>query len=109
MTDITRSRGDTYPIEILVTANGAPLDVTSATFKLTVDPSKAPVDDSANLFSLTGVVTDGPAGAVAFTPTAMQADRVGKFYYDVQMVDGSGAIRTVLSGKFTLTQDITKA
>lgn len=106
--DIERKRGDTYPIEIAVSADGAALNVTGTSLLLTVDPNKAPLDATANLFQLNGVVTDGPNGRVAFTPTPSQVDRVGKFYYDIQMTDGTGAKRTVAEGKFILTQDITK-
>jgi hypothetical protein len=108
MADIIRKRGDTYPIEFIVTGNGVPIDISTASFVLTVDPSRAPTSAATNLFALTGVVTNGPAGAVKFTPTPSQVDRVGNFFYDVQMVDGTGAIRTVQAAKFNLAQDITK-
>lgn len=106
--DIERKRGDTYPIEIVVNADGAPLNVTGTSLILTVDPEKAPLTAAANLFQLNGVVTDGPNGRVAFTPTPVQMDHVGKFYFDIQMTDGTGAKRTVAEGKFIFTQDITK-
>jgi hypothetical protein len=106
--DIERKRGDTWPIEITVNADSVPLDVTGTSFILTVDPSKAPTSNTTNLFQLNGVVTNGPNGRVAFTPTPSQVDRVGKFFYDIQMTDGTGAKRTVAEGKFILTQDITK-
>jgi hypothetical protein len=108
MTEITRKRGDTYPIDIAVTRDGVALDITGCTFVLTVDPSKAPLDDTANLFQLAGVIVNGSAGTVSFTPTAGDTDHVGKFFYDVQMTDTSGAIRTIAADKFTLVQDITK-
>lgn len=108
MTTITRKRGDTYPINIAVLADGVALDVTGCTFILTVDPSKAPTDSSANLCALAGTVISGPAGTVRFTPTAGNMDHVGKFFYDVQMTDGTGFIRTVDAGAFVLQQDITK-
>lgn len=106
--DIERKRGDTYPIEIAVTSNGTALNVSGCSFLMTVDPSKAPADNTTKLFALNGVITDAPAGKVSFTPSALEADHVGKFYFDIQMVDGSGAKRTIDSGKFVLTQDITK-
>ena len=106
--DIERKRGDTYPIEIIVNSNGSPLNISGASFVLTVDPSKTPVDNTNNLFALTGTITDAPGGRVSFTPTELQADHVGRFFHDIQMTDGSGAKRTIDSGKFTFTQDITK-
>lgn len=109
MTDITRKRGDTYADEVIVKSNGQPINIAGYSFKLTVDPQKAPATDENNLFSLDGVIVDAAAGRVEFAPTALQADHVGKFFYDVQMVDGSGRKRTILSARYEFTQDITKA
>ena len=47
-------------------------------------------------------------GRVEFAPTAMQADQVGAFYFDVQMIDGAGRKRTIEGGKYKYEQDITK-
>jgi hypothetical protein len=111
-TAITRYRGDTQPIDVVVTelVLGAevPLNVTGATFLLTVDPSKTPADASNNLFQLVGTITDAAFGAVSFYPTATDVDAVGKFFYDVQMTDGSGRKRTIVKDSFKLLQDITK-
>lgn len=82
--------------------------MSGCSFVLTVDPSKTPADNTTKLFSLTGVITDAPAGKVSFTPSAPQADHVGRYYHDIQMVDGSGAKRTIAVGKYVLKQDITK-
>lgn len=109
MTIITRKRGDTYPIEILVTSEDLPLDVTGCTFKLTVDPSKAPTADTNNIIALTGTLVIGETGRVDFAFTDEQADNLGKYYYDVQMTDGDGKIRTIMADKFVWVQDITKA
>lgn len=108
MSVITRKRGDTYPIEILVTSDGGPLDVSSCTFKLTVDPARAPVDDTNNIIVLTGTLVGDP-GRVNFPMTDEQADHLGKYYYDIQMTDGAGLIRTLLADKFVWVQDITKS
>lgn len=111
MTIITRSRGDTYPDEITVTheATGGAINVIGCTFTLTVDPSKAPVDASANVYSISGVITDAVNGKVQFAPSAVQADQApGTYYYDIQMVDATGAKRTLGLDKYIYTQDITK-
>lgn len=108
MTDITRKRGDTYAIEFVVKNDDVVVDITDCTFLLTVDPAKTPTDATNNLFQLTGVIIDAPAGTVAFTPTAEQVDHIGKFFYDIQMTNAAGAIRTITKAKFVLEQDITK-
>lgn len=108
MAIITRKRGDTYPIEILVTSNDIPLDVANCSFRLTVDPSKAPIDDVNNVITLTGALISGETGRVNFPLTSGEADNLGKYYYDVQMTDAGGIIRTIMSDRFVWIQDITK-
>lgn len=111
MTDIERKRGDTYADEFTVTSEttGAAIDITGYTFLLTVDPSKAPANADANLYSLTGVITNAAGGVVEFAPSAVQADQTpGDYWYDVQMTDTSSRIRTIASGQYKYVQDITK-
>ena len=110
MTAITRRRGDTYADEITVTDSaGTVIDITGYTFAMTLDPSKAPVDAMANLYSITGTILNATAGRVEFAPTPTQADQApGTYFYDVQMVDGAGRKRTIALDKYVYSQDITK-
>jgi hypothetical protein len=110
MTNITRKRGDTYADEFTIKAasTGLPLDITGYTFVLTVDPEKAPATSANNLYSITGAIVDAAAGRVEFAPSPVQADQLGAYWYDVQMVDGAGRKRTVVLAKYTYTQDISK-
>ena len=107
--DIIITRGDTPVIPVEVKdGSSASYDITGGTFVLTVDPSKTPADDSANVFSVAGVISDGPGGKVTFQPTAVQTDQPpGQYFYDIQM-DLSGSIRTILKGQFIIEQDISK-
>ncbi len=110
MPAITRRRGDTYAETITVTdMAGAPIDITGYTFKLTVDPAKDPASAANNLFSITGTILSPAAGTVEFAPSPPQADQApGTYYYDIQMVDGAGRIRTIALDKWTVQQDISK-
>ncbi len=109
MLDITRFRGDTFPIVFNVTSNKVPVDITGWTFTLTIDPSTNPANADNNVLQLTGALTDPVNGEVTFTMTAMQADIApGSYHYDVQGVDGAGVIRTFGVAKFVIDQDITK-
>jgi len=110
MSDITRRRGDTYadPVQVTSQATKSPVNVTGYTFVLTVDLKQSPTTSANNLFVLTGVITDAANGIVEFAPTAAQTDRIGKFYYDIQMTDSAGRLRTIDSGKYTFQQDISK-
>lgn len=109
MLDITRFRGDTFPIVFNVTSNGAPVDITGWTFTLTIDPSTTPADAGNNVLQLAGVLTNPTGGVVTFTMTVGEADITpGSYHYDVQGVDGASVIRTFGVAKFVINQDITK-
>jgi hypothetical protein len=108
MSIITRRRGDTKPDEITVRVNGAAIDITGCSFIMTLDPEKAPLSAANNLYSLPGTIVDAAAGRVQFPITAEQADRIGKFYYDVQMTDAFGNLITLGLDRYVFTQDITK-
>jgi len=109
MTAITRKRGDTYPLEFTIKGDGVPLNITSCTFKLTVDSRKDPTDETTKLFTWIGSIVSAPAGTVQFLPILADVDHVGKFYFDLQMIDSAGFIITVEKDKWTFEQDITKA
>lgn len=107
---ICRYRGDTYPWTFTIKdENDAVIDITSFTFKLTVDPNLSPRDATDNLFVLTGAVTDGPNGVVQFDLSAAQADQPGGiYYYDLEWVDTSSKIRTIAKSTFEFREDVTK-
>ena len=108
--DITRTRGDTYADQFIIenfTAKTV-VDLSECTFKMTVNSDREPLDISTQLYQIVGV-SDSPAtGVVNFSPTVEQADLVGKYYFDIQMIDADGVIRTLTKGMYTYTQDITK-
>ena len=110
MTDITRKRGDTYADELIVKSKttGLPINITGYTFLLTVDSRQSPDDETTKVYQLTGVIIDAAAGRVGFAPSSTQANRVGGFFFDVQMTDGSNRVRTIEGGKYRYVQDITK-
>ena len=108
--DICISRGDTVPWTFTVRDSaGSPVDITGFSFLLTVDPSDEPGSSTNNLFSLSGTITDALNGVVQFSMTAGQADQTpNEYFYDLQMTDGTAAIRTIAKGVFEFKQDITK-
>ena len=107
--NITRRRGDTFPIQLVVTSDGAAYSITSCTFLLTVDPAPNPTTSGNNLFQVAGVITTAASGEFEFRPSAANMDLTpGTYYYDVQMTNASGYIVTLSAGKFIITQDITK-
>ena len=107
---ITRTRGDTYADQFLITDKNTqlPVNLSGCTFKLTLSESSTPDADTAPIYQLAGVIHDPTLGMVEFAPTPTQADQVGSFFYDVQMTDEDGAIRTLVLNSYVYTQDITK-
>lgn len=107
---IKRTRGDTYSDEFvfLDRTTKQPLLLVGCSFLMTLDQFKEPVDSSTVLYQLTGVILNPTNGRVLFTPSEMQADQVGKWYYDIQMTDGFGGKRTLVRGSYKYKQDITK-
>lgn len=107
---IERYRGDTVADEFtIVDENGTAVDITGFSFKLTVNSLKNPPDDTTQLYSLTGVITNASGGVVEFAPSSIQANQSpGKYFYDVQMTDAGGKLKTIEKGVYKYLQDITK-
>lgn len=106
---IEKYRGDTKPIVFKLWENKAenvPLDTVGYSATFTVSSEKAPVDTSAQEFTLVGLDI---AGGFQFNPTSLNMDLApGIYFYDVELVDPDGKIDTVALDKFKVTQDITK-
>lgn len=105
-------RGDSYPLDLTIKNknDSTVIDLTGYSFILTVDTSSAPTTDATKVFEVAGVLNADPTtGKVSFTPTALQTGITPKtYYYDVQMTDASGNIRTIAKNKWKIKQDISK-
>jgi hypothetical protein len=88
--------------------SGDPVDVTGYGFLMCVDPSQDPLGSTNNIAQITGIITDGANGVVEFTPSDVEADNVGSFFYDIQWTDTNSKKRTIDHGKYILKQDIAK-
>lgn len=110
ITQIIFYRGDSYSKEFTLSDEDTKeaIDINGYTFTMTVDTRENPDDNTTQLFSLTGLITDASEGKVAFTPTSENNNQsAGTYFYDIQMVIGTN-IRTVVKDKYIITQDITK-
>lgn len=105
---ISRIRGDTYADKFLVATSGTPTNLTGCSIKMTLSTISNPVDITTQLYQLDGVVTEPESGIVEFSPSSTQANNIGYFYYDIQMVDSAGIVRTLVNGIYEYVQDITK-
>lgn len=108
---ITMYRGDSYPITLTLTdkTSGASINLTGCTLLMTVDSLAEPPDDTTKLFEVSGVLDADPTtGKATFTPTSTHTATPGSYFYDVQLTDADGNIRTVVKSTFVVSQDITK-
>jgi len=109
--DFCISRGDTVPWTFtLKDAAGLPINITGYSFLLTVDPDEDPTSAANNLFQLVGTIVGDPLdGVVQFSLSTLQADQVpGVYWWDLQVTDSAGKIRTAAKGQFEFKQDVTK-
>ncbi len=106
---LTRKRGDTKSIGMtLKDSDGAVIDVTGYTFSLSVNSDEEPLNTANELFTSVGTIVDGPNGKISFPVSVSDADNVGEFFYDAQLIDTATEKLTFLRGSFLMTQDIGK-
>ena len=105
---ITRRRGDTYRIRIPITDETIlPL---AGTFLLVVTEQTAPISTDTPVMELVGSIVGAAAdGILDFPLTTNDADQTGQYFYEVENTLGSGEIRTIREGPFTMIQDRAKA
>lgn len=107
---ICRVRGDTTAILFEVRSGGSPVNISGATFTLTVDSQSAPDDPSTTAqFTITGSIEDAPNGLVSFTPNSSQADlAAGTYYYDIKYVDSGSVVIHPVRGVWTQLESRTR-
>jgi len=108
---INRIRGDTYADQFLVknVNTGDVVNLAGCSAILTLNREKNPENTTSQVYQLTGVFDeDTSTGLIDFSPNSTQADLVGLFYYDVQLTDANGIVRTIAKDAYLYEQDITK-
>lgn len=104
---LERVRGDTSADVITLKSGNTPVDLTGCSALMTLNTLRNPPDNSTQVYQVVGVISLFDS-SISFSPTAEQADLVGFFYYDIQLTDATGAIRTLVKDAYVYTQDITK-
>jgi hypothetical protein len=107
---VTRYRGDTDADVFTVskTDGSGAANLTGCALKMTLDTRANPTDASTQVYQLAGTIANPVTGVVSFTPTVDQSNKVGLFYFDIQLTTLEGTISTVLKGVYEFLQDITK-
>jgi hypothetical protein len=111
-TDIQIVRGDDEAIELEFTneVDNTPVNLTDCAIMFTVRASKGDTnDDNALIKKDVYSHTDPTAGKTTInllkTDTAVTT---GDYFYDVQYVDTENKVKTLVIGKLSIVQDVTK-
>jgi hypothetical protein len=107
---VERIRGDTYAdrFEVRNQNTGDIVNLTGCQAYLTLSTESNPTDTTNQVYQLVGVIDDPSSGIIEFSPDATQANQVGLFFYDVELIDALGVVRTLVKGTYKYIQDITK-
>jgi len=104
-------RGDDWTIKLVISSDGTITDVTNYTYTLTL---KANIDDPDPGDLQVSVVPIGPSAAVGIVYLNASRTLTGPldpktYNYDIQQVDDSGNVQTLLIGKVKVVKDVTRA
>lgn len=110
-------RNDTRTINVTITEDGSPLDITGYTIWFTVrdigtlDNITSQTNDSDAVIHLENTVhTDPTNGVTTFILSKTDTNVDPKRYaYDVSMKDGSGNITTIVYGQVDIIADVTRS
>ena len=108
MTAINIYKGDTSVITITVTnEDETAYDLTDYTMTLTVKEEKTDADADAKIQVEATISTPASGvGVISLTPTHTGITP-GKYYYDIQINNGTSVVKTIELDTFTILQDVT--
>ncbi len=108
--EICWGRGDSDAKGFIIQdSNGVAIDITGFSFQMTVNTEKDPTDQVNEQFTIVGVIGVATDGTVSFAPTVTDTDITpGIYFYDIEQTDAASRIKTVIKGKVSIIQDITK-
>lgn len=108
-------RGDTYQFDATIMLDGVPVDLTGGTVRMTAKWAVSQADNAA-VFQLSSAtsgitITDAVNGEISVTITpsntsSLPAKKV-ELPYDIQFVDSTSNVFTVLYGTLTIVPDVT--
>lgn len=104
-------RGDDWAVKLTITDdNGVALDITGNVYWLTLKTQREDADPGVIQTNITASGSPDAANGIvtiSFLDTATSLVSPGRYYYDVQEVDTSGNVYTLLLGRVKVVADIT--
>ena len=98
--NLKRFRGDDDPFQATIKEDGAAINITGFTVKMSIALPDGTV-------SMDGVIVDAQAGKVEFSPEQSHIGTAGRFSYDVELNDGTYK-KTYVKAILELVDDVTK-
>ena len=108
-------RGDDWTIKLTLTSDGSALNITGNTYWLTLKENIDDADPGALQVTATPDVSTSPTEAsqgiiyIKASRTVTNTLTAKTYNYDVQQVDSSGNVQTLLIGKVKVVKDITRS
>jgi hypothetical protein len=103
-------KGDTYDgTQFTITVNSVALDLTGASIKMALKLEKDQATADLELTTTDGGITiSNPPTSGIFSVAKQIIDvAVGKYFYDIQITLQDETVKTYISGRWKITQDIT--
>lgn len=108
-------RGDDWTLKLALTSDGSVLDITGYTFWFTLKDNIDDADPGALQVTATPDVSTSPTEAsqgiifIRASRAETNALAAKTYNYDIQQVDNSGNVQTLLIGKVKVVKDITRS
>jgi hypothetical protein len=108
-------RGDDWTLKLVLTSDSSVLDITGYTFWFTLKSSVDDADPGALQVTSTPSTATSPTEAsqgilyINASKTLTDSLTPGTYNYDVQQIDGSNKVQTLLIGKVKVVKDITRS
>ena len=108
-------RGDDWTLKLVLTSDNSVLDITGYTFWFTLKANVDDADPGALQVTATPDTSGNPSEAsqgilyIRASRTLTDTLQTQNYNYDVQQVDGSGNVQTLLIGKVKVVRDVTRS
>ena len=103
-------RGDDWSLKLNITSSSTPVDINGYTYYWTLKDGVDDVDPGALQVTSTPTGASASAGEVILTASAAVTTNITPqtYNYDVQQINDTGAVQTLLIGKVKVVKDITR-
>lgn len=115
MATLTMTRGDSTILDLVVADGGTPVDLTGVSMWWTAKRRHTDTDDQAVIAKTVGdgiAVTNAPGGLATVTidpDDTAGLDNSSALWWDLQVKDGAGKVRTLAAGRLVVNADVTRA